>query len=1161
MKNQSDDNVLSGQVSLFDIMDIVGNSEGDPSSAELSGAIARIVEEKLKARQQAEKERRQKRQADRERREREEREAKEAHVREVTCMDLPMDWENVFNSDVRTQGVHFESVSDALVRCLTTLGRVDIEYISSITGQDYKSVIAALKGSIYQNPDTWGECFYRGWETSEEYLSGNLIRKRNAAVRANEEYNGFFKDNIKAIDRVLPRTVAADDIYITLGSPWVPTDVIDEFVSYIMNKRYKGTLHDELTGTWEIPNKAQFNHSVRSESTYGTPRMPAVTILEKTLNMKTVAVMDEIGNAINSTGKKRIINKPETVAATEKQEKLIKEFQTWVWAEEKRKERLQKIFEDNYSCVRRRVFDGSFLDFPTMSHKIKLFPYQKNAVARIIFTPNTLLAHDVGAGKTYVMVAAGMELVRMGLSKKNMYVVPNSIVVQWKGIFEDMYPQAKILCVEPRMFTTKNRNAVLERMRDEDFDAIIIAYSCFEHIPLSQEYYLKKLLEQRDEVAKLAGQKNKATSKLEKKKENITKALRDLAETMRTMDMVCFDELGITRLFVDEAHNFKNVPVETKATLTLGIGGAGSKKCQDMMDKVRTVQKQNEGRGVVFATGTPITNSITDAFIMQQYLQSGELAMLELQSFDSWIGMFAERVTEFEIDVDTSSYRLATRFAKFHNLPELKAILSSVADFHQTGLLAGIPETEGYDDALIPKTLEFAAYLEDISRRADDVRHGRISRKDDNMLKITTDGRRAALDFRLVQPYAPFTYRSKAAQCAENVADIYFKTRGNKSTQLIFCDTSTPKAGFNLYDETKRLLIERGIPSLEIAFIHDASSDRQREKLFAKVRNGDIRILIGSTFKLGLGVNVQDRLIALHHLDVPWRPADMTQREGRILRQGNMNTKVKIFRYITEGSFDAYSWQLLETKARFIAGLLSGSLADRSGSDIDDVVLNYAEVKALAIGNPLVKDRVETANELARCMTLQRRFIENRIHLEQSLAELEGKKQNQKSLIERCKADMKYYSDRKTANEGAGDLQKWADEANDRKKLREDLHAAITSNILETSERVLAMYKGFDVVLPANMLSTNYYIWLRREGKYYIELSGKEIADLIRIENFLENFSEYYSNLRSGLTALRKQEADIRAELAKEESYSDRIEACKRKLELIDKKLGAKKKK
>ena len=1172
-KKQSGD---SAQLSLFDILGLAGNIDSKYSSDEIEEVIGKLRAAKRTAEKHEENERRRREKEESERKAREEKEIKEAHVREVTCMDLPLDWENAFNQDVRTQGVHAESIPDALIMSLNTLGKVDIEYISSVTGADYKTVISTLKGSIYQNPLTWNECFYQGWETAEEYLSGNLMRKWNAVKKANEEYNGYFSDNIKAIEKVLPPTVATKDIYITLGSPWVPADIIDDFIIHLLGdplKRYSyygdrdeiiegyKTVHDEITGTWEIPYKSRYNHSVGVSRTYGTEKLEALHILEKTLNMKTVSVTEEVSCSANASGKKRVINKAETVAAIEKQQKLIKAFQKWVWTDDARKERLEIIFENNFSCMRRRIFDGSFLNFPTMSDSVKLYPYQKDAVARIIFTPNTLLAHDVGAGKTYVMIAAGQEMKRMGLSTKNMYVVPNNIVGQWKNIFAAMYPNAKLLCVDPKSFAPNKREAVLERIRDEDFDGIIIAYSCFEQIPLSKDYYIEELKEKKKLVSELAAQKCKATSKLKKKKEALEKALSEMALAMDNMyDTVYFDELGITRLFVDEAHNFKNVPFETKANKVLGINGNGSKRCRDMMDKVHMVQKKNGGKGVVLATGTPITNSITDAYIMQQYLQSGELAMLDLQSFDAWIGMFAERSTEFEIDVDTSSYRLATRFAKFHNLPELTSLLSSVADFHRVDESAGIPIHDGYKDALISKTSAFAAYLDDISQRADDVRGGRVSRKDDNMLKITTDGRKAALDLRLVDPNAGFTYQSKVARCAENVADIYFKNAQSKATQLIFCDTSTPKAGFNIYDELKITLINLGVPEAQIAFIHDAETEAKRTRLFMKVRNGEVRILIGSTFKLGLGVNIQDRLIALHHLDVPWRPADMTQREGRILRQGNVNSRVYIYRYITEGSFDAYSWQLLETKQRFISDLLSGSLTARSGADIEDTVLDYAEVKALAVGNPLVKKRVEAANELTRYLTLQRKLVDSRIRMEKELLELPGKVEHQKSLITKCEEDFLCYRDWKKENPPATETGLKKEEAEKRKNLREYITSAVKGYALETREKTLMSYRGFDIVLPANMIPEKPYVWLSRQGKYYVELGDTEIGNLVRIDNFLDALDNHLEKLKNGLSKLTEKEIELKAELAKDENYSEQTEKYSAEIEKLDKKLGVNKK-
>jgi len=1137
------------QVSLFDdLMDVLKKS-GRTSSEDIAKAIDKLKQAKQTAQRREQEE--QKRQAEQAARQRElaEKKKQREHVDEVTSMDLPLDWENVFLGDTRVEGVHADSISDGLILSLSNLARVDIEYISSITGEDLKTVISALKGSIYQNPETWGECFYKGWETAEEYLSGNMVSKWKAAKEANKKYQGYFADNVKAIEKVLPPSISTEDIYITLGSPWVPTDIIDDFIRHILNLKgdnYAWTAHDTYTGTWEIANKSFYKDRVAAKSTYGTEKMTALYILERTLNMKPVCVTEEVSSAINKSGVKRVINQAETVAALEKQQKLIKEFQRWVWKDFSRKSRLEIIFENNFSCIRKRHFDGSFLTFPGMNPLVQLYPYQKNAVARILFSPNTLLAHDVGSGKTFIMVAAGMELRRMGLSKKNLYVVPNNLVGQWRNIFLQLYPQANLLCVEPRNFVPAKRDLMLQNIRDKDYDGIIMAYSCFEQISLSREYCIKELEATRDEIKKLLQNHRIATNKLRNKAKSIDKALMDaITNAIKPTISVCFDELGITRLFVDEAHNFKNVPIDTKITKVLGISAGGSQKCKDMMAKVHLIQSQNGGGGVVMATGTPITNSITDAYIMQMYLQSGELAMLDLQSFDSWVGMFAESVTEFEIDVDTSSYRMATRFARFHNLPELTTLLASVADFHQVDTRDGVPQFDGYTDALIGKTPEFEAYLKQISNRADDVRKGLVQRTVDNMLKITTDGRKAALDMRLVDPNGMFTYQSKVARCMENVMDIYHKTTSSKSTQLIFCDSSTPKKGFNIYDEVRDLLLAAGVPLEEIAYIHDANTEKRRQTLYKKVCDGQVRILLGSTFKLGLGVNVQDKLFAIHHIDVPWRPADMTQREGRILRQGNENPKVDIFRYITEGSFDAYSWQLLETKQRFIVGLLSGSLEERSGSDIEDTVLDYAEVKALAVGNPLVKDRVETANELTRLLALQRKTVESRISLEKELAELPGKIEHQERLIRRCQEDIDYVAE----NFVGVDKEM-------RKQLRRTIFDAIANNELAFSETMLLQYQGFDVVLPTNMKKEKPFVWLQRSGRYYVELGESETGYMIRLDNILEGLPKHKLKLEDALQDMRNRHEAIRGELLKKEDFSNQIKACQEKLKRIDKKLG-----
>ena len=1067
-----------------------------------------------------------------------------------TLTELPLSWDSLTDSGPK-EDVKTDSISDALIISLSSLGRVDIEYMSSITGEDYRTIIEALEGSIYQNPDTWGKCYYRGWETAEEYLSGNLVRKWRSAHDANETYHGYFEKNLRAIEAVAPKSVGAKDIYVTLGSPWIPAYIIDDFITHILKLRgreFSGTAHDEVTGTWDIPNKSYYTYvsNVASLTTYGTPRLDALHILERTLNMKSVAITDEVKSKASRNGKKRVINHSETLLALEKQQLMIEEFKRWVWKDKDRKETLETIFENNFGCVKRRIFDGSFLRFPGLSPDIQLFPYQKNAVARILFSQNTLLAHDVGSGKTYVMIAAGMELKRMGLSEKNLYVVPNSIVGQWKGIFGAMYPSAKILCVEPKHFTPAKKESILKKIRDEKYDAIIMAYSCFERIPLSIEYYIRQLEEERESLKASIQKAGRKITSLDKKREAVEKELGKLAVAIdETKNLICFDDLGVTRLFVDEAHNYKNVPIDTKTDKVLGISKGGSKKCKDMMDKVHLIQRENRGGGVVMATGTPITNSVTDAYIMQKYLQSGELGLLDLSSFDAWIGMFAEKSTEFEIDVDTSSYRLATRFSKFHNLPELTALLSSIADFHQVDKTAGVPDFDDYTDALISKTDEFSDYLGEISKRAEIVRGGLIDRKEDNMLLITTDGRKAALDLRLVNPNAKFTYQSKVARCAENVYSIYKRTEDKKSVQLIFCDSSTPKAGFNIYDEIKRLLVSMGMPEEDIAYIHDAESETQRAKLFAKVRRGDVRVLIGSTFKLGLGVNVQDKLIAIHHADIPWKPSDQTQREGRILRQGNENEKVHIFRYITEGSFDAYSWQLLETKQRFIADLLSGSLTDRSGSDIENTVLNYAEIKALAVGNPLVKERVETANKLSRYLTLQRKSIEARERLEKELSELPERIAKGEEHIKSCLADLHHYK------ESVREYDK-----EERREIRCRIAEALENHVLIPEEKTVVTYQGFRIVLPSNMIKEKPYVWLQATGKYYVEMGDTDVGILIRIDNFLEKFSDYLRRMQDALTVLTTRREEIVKELAKTEDFASKIESTKAHLAKLDKKLG-----
>ena len=1066
----------------------------------------------------------------------------------LRSMTPPEDYVNPYARICSLNAPKASDSQEGLFMSLNDLGRVDVEYISYVTGLELKEVLHALKGKIYQNPESWEECFYKGWETAEAYLSGNIRRKWAVAMEADGKYSGYFAANVHGLQKCMPCTVTEQEVYVTLGSPWVPTDVVDDFIRHLFKipgQCYCQTLHHPETGTWEITNKPLYKQRIASRSTYGTERMNMLNIIERTLNMKTISVMDELPTTDNRTGKRRVLNRGETTAALEKQQKIIEAFQDWIWQDERRKSRLLGIYQERYADLRPRQYDGSFLQFSTLSPEVSLYPYQKNAVARILFSSGTLLAHDVGSGKTYIMVAAGMERRRLGLSKKHLYVVPNNLIGQWRDIFHLLYPQAKVLCVDPDSFTPKKRRSVLEDIRDGDYDGILMAYSSFELIPMSCQYSLRRLEAEKARLLLDLKQPLSGTSGLRRRIKALEKKIaQSIAEADLEEEGIFFEDLGITGLFVDEAHNFKNVPLDTQTTGVPGINAAGSRKCQDMVDKIRMVQSR-EGGVVVLATGTPITNSVTDAYVMQSYLGEQQLRAIGISCFDGWIGMFAQRVTEFEIDVDTSGYRLASRFAKFHNLPELTALLGTMADFHQVNRQDGIPELEGYEDHTLKRTEEFEDYLRDISQRAELVRQGKVDRTVDNMLKITTDGRKAALDMRLVDDASTHGAESKASACAEQILEIYHSTVESRSTQLVFCDSSIPKKEFNLYDELRMRLEQGGIPPQEIAYIHDANTETRREKLFEKVRRGQIRVLIGSTFKLGLGVNVQNRLIALHHLDVPWRPADMTQREGRILRQGNENSAVRIFRYITEGSFDAYSWQLLETKQRFIVGLLSGSWKERSGEDIDDTVLNYAEVKALAIGSPLIKRRVELCNEITRLLTLQRKSAENRIFLRGEASLLPPKLRRQQELIDFCIEDLETLKAQKDKNKGDA-----------RKILRQYLYQAVQEHKEGQEERLLAVYRGFEILLPQKISPDKPHIFVHGRGKYPVELGKAEISYLSRIDHVLDGLPQHMEKLRQTLEDLERRQSAIHAELQRSDEYDRLLRECRQTLAQVDMELG-----
>lgn len=1147
----------------------------------------------IEARKRAEEEAR--RQAALRRAQRREERKHRAHVKEVTCMDLPMDWHSSFENDERAN-VHFDNIPDAFMFCLDSLGEVDIEFISTITGADCKTVISELKGSIYQNPLTWKECFYKGWETADDYLSGNIMYKYKVAKDENKKYLGYFDANEKALKDLLSPDISTDDIYVTLGSPWVPENIIDHFILHLIGKdpidgRYDDeamqflqpeyrVVHDSVTGLWEIPKKTRFRaaylhgrYTDYNYNKYGTHRMDMLYLLENILNMRTLAIEDPI----DVEGKKKVINKEETIQVLERQERLINEFQKWVWLESGRAQKLKVAYNSKYGNIRKRKYDGAFLKFPNMNQNIQLYDYQKDAVARILFSKNTLLAHEVGSGKTYEMIAAGMELRRLGKSKKNLYIVPNSILSSWENIFHQMYPNANVLVVNNDNFNFKNRGETLERIMNEDFDGVLMTYSCFDRLPLSDKYYIEMYSEMLEKLKKAEDYFN-SKAKIERKKAKITRLLdelkRKVTKNSKSVHEITFDELGINTMFVDEAHNYKNVELQTSITRVLGLGG-GSVKGTAMMDKVHCVQRQNDGGRIIFATGTPITNSITDIFVMQKYLQEGELEFLGIHNFDAWAGMFAKKTTDFEIDVDTSSYHLVTRFAKFCNIPELTAILSSIADFHNVKIHENIPQFDGYTDSVREGSEDFKDYLNDISNRADDVRQKRVSRFDDNLLKITSDGRKAALDMRLIDEAYGLDPESKVFRCAENVYEVYENTRSIKGTQLVFCDSSTPKSGFNLYDELKGLLVAMGIPENQIAFIHDADNDKKRAAVFSKMNKGEISVLVGSTFKMGLGVNVQRRLNAIHHFDVPWRPADMVQREGRILRPGNTNDKVFIFRYITKGSFDAYSWQLLETKQRFISQILSGQTGEREAGDIDNLVLNYAEVKALAVGDPRIKQRVELSNELSRVRILQQDLVQERYENRKELSGLPSKIEKQKELIGNIEKDYEFI------NSNAPEFTEPGKKA--KGELRKLIFEACKNKVNLPYESKIADYRGFEIVIPAGMrpVTSNTrpklpWIEVRRNASYIVDIESLT-GITTRLDNLLtpknrgqmkkgkesktdrdsrSDLEKTLEKAKSKLVEMTTRMTVLEENLKSGDDYSKQITELKKKLDELDAEMG-----
>ena len=1069
--------------------------------------------------------------------EEDEKEKKEI-VQKLINMEEPNDFVNIYENDNKVNNIHEESIKAGLIRSLYELGKVDIQFISKITGRKMKEVILELKGQIYQNPEKWNYNFYDGYEIADEYLSGNLMKKLTIANNIDKDFKGYFKENIKVLSKLIEEKGTVTDFYVSLGAPFIPLRILEDF--YFKKIFYKYDFDDENI-FYKRYNQKGINRYIehkmyyrmycptKSITRYGFSKFDYKHRKSNKKSYRDISPVDMFENLINNKLNyakyddfdlnKTVIDDEMTIVVREKEENLQNDFKKFIKDYNVYYEELKKIYNEKFAYYKKRSYDGHFLDFSGKNNDFELYDYQKNAVARIIMSKNTLLSHQVGSGKTYIMIAAGMELRRMGLSKKNLYIVPNNILSQWKEMYSYAYPKADIFYIDNKQFTKIKRKGILQRIKDEDHDAIIMAYSSFDSI------YSKSLLED---------------SKIDKNE-------------------IYFEDLGINTLFVDEAHNYKNVTIDTNLKNTLGINLTGSKKCNEMMSKCLYVQSENNGRGVVFATGTPITNSISDLYNVQKYLQNDELKKIELDSFDSWRGMFASVKSNFEVDVDTEKYRLANRFSEFHNVIELNDILAQVIDYHEIDANnKTIPKYDGYIDVSIDKTEELNNYLLKISERVDRVRRNEVSREEDNMLKITVDGRKAALDIRIVDNTIKEYESGKVNKCVEKVVNIYREYNEKLSTQVIFCDLSISndhrafkndvEKPFSVYDELKEKLVKEGIPNEEIVFIHDANTDKEKQKIYDDFNIGKIRVLIGSTFKLGMGVNIQRKLIALHHLDVPWRPSDMTQREGRILREGNENEKVFIFRYITKETFDAYSWQILETKQKFITQILSSQINVRNIAEVDNTVLDYAEAKALACGNPLIKEKFELTNTLNKLQLLEKTFINNKEMQKIELKNLPEKIELNKKLIEEVKNDIDLRNKEREKSIRISKAEK--------EKITDEIYAGLSNNLLNSAEKDIINYKCFVLASPKHSVSTEFIVDIKGAGKYSVRLGNDKSKFLDKIDRVINDLDDRLKDLINTKEKLEKDKIFLEKNIDNMFDKYDEIENTKNAIRKIDEKLN-----
>ena len=1051
------------------------------------------------------------------------------------------------------------SSGDALIECINAYGRVDMKKMEQLSGIGVEQLILDLRGTaIFQDPSCFEDSIwnpYDGWQLRAQYCSGNILKKLSVAEEAEDKFPGCFECNVTALRNILPATLALDDIHVSLGATWVPCEIYEGFIRNLLHLRsFAGlkVVYNRQLSIWkiEVDNASyEIRTSVANNFIYGTDKMSAIHIIEQTMNAKTVKVYDYTYtyNSRRSDIYERTLNRAATLEAQEKQKLIIREFDEWIYEDERRKVQLEECYNDTFVAYANAPYDGSFLKFPGLNEKITLYPHQKKAIAHILLSgENVLLSHDVGTGKTYEIIVSAHELKRMGLSAKNLVVVPNNILKATVDAHKLLYPDDKIFTVYPKDFSPKDRVQVLEKIRDNDYTAVYMAYSSFDMIVMSKEYWINKWKKRLRALEVAIGNAEcvAESTPLKREKKSLKKKLSKFSLEAIDTPWLPFDKLGINTLIVDEAHNYKNIPIKSRTDNIVGMHASGSKKCIQMLEKAHFADR------IIFATGTPLTNSLADLFVMQTYLQPTDLKFREIDNFDMWINCFGERETNYEIDVDTNGLREVTRFSTFHNLTELMSMFSSVCDFHHSNSnFSEVPLFKGYTDVCVPKNEAQTEYIRGLGERTDLIRSKIVKRTEDNLLKITTDGIKCAMDVRLVGLESDGA-NSKIERCASKVYEMY---RNYPNTcQIVFSDIGTPKSTFNVYDCLKQRLILYGIPEHEIAFIHDATSDTVRSRMFDAMNTGSIRVVVGSTSKLGTGVNVQEKLIAIHHLSVPWRPADMVQREGRIIRPGNTCREVYIYRYITEGSFDAYSWQLLENKQRFISSFLSGTADTREAGDISDSVLSYAEVKALAIGNPLIKKRVETSNILERTKIASRQRHKQLINLRNVVENTPSQVEKTEEFIRLTVNDKEFYEqNRKSVSKS------------ERTAFGEELLEAVGTNKMCEKERLFDEYQGFLVVLPANMMSDKPYVYIRREngGNYYLDMdTDKPMGCSQRIDRLLDRLGERIKSLQRQRDSLLKQSAEAKEDLEKGNPHESKIEELIKELSMIDEELSKEKK-